>query len=508
MLMLCPLPVVADPTGPVQRELARLVSDDATVAARAAEALGQLKQRAAVAVPSLIEQLTHTDERVSGMAGWALTQIGAPPAATAPTLLKMLQRKQQVVREAAAEALVALGRPAVPGLVEQIRRPGREARIRAIGMLGRIGKPAAGSILPLIRIQSDKFGGVRSVAQAALDAIGPAQRRLLPSLLGLARHDDARVRAAAIRQVGRMGRDGRAALPAMVESLADVNDAVQVEARDVLIGFGKRSVGVLAGLLADRRSFVRRRAIEALGKIGPAAAPAVVRMRLLVSDSDVAVRRETVRALGRIGTPEGLVVGALARGLADSDPTARLIAIAALGAIGRRAAAAVPGLIALEKDPELDVRAARAEALGKIGRPTKLVGPALVKALGDPFIIRTRAAEGLRKMGQPAIRALTRSLLDHPKPATRKLVAELLGTMKQSTAVPALMQAMTDPSYAVRFKVHAALAEIGKPAVPALTRALADTEADRAASARKVLRKISLATQDAALKAQIAQALR
>ena len=103
MLMLCPLPVVADPTGPVQRELARLVSDDATVAARAAEALGQLKQRAAVAVPSLIEQLTHTDERVSGMAGWALTQIGAPPAATAPTLLKMLQRKQQVVREAAAD---------------------------------------------------------------------------------------------------------------------------------------------------------------------------------------------------------------------------------------------------------------------------------------------------------------------------------------------------------------------------------------------------------------------
>lgn len=81
-------------------------------------------------------------------------------------------------------------------------------------------------------------------------------------------------------------------------------------------------------------------------------------------------------------------------------------------------------------------------------------------------------------------------------PYTRNQAAYAIGGMGPAAraAVPALIEALTDPEPVVRFPVCIALREIGpdaKEAVPALMLALDDRNDDVAAMARKALIKIT-----------------
>ncbi len=83
-------------------------------------------------------------------------------------------------------------------------------------------------------------------------------------------------------------------------------------------------------------------AADALGRIGPAAVPALV-TRLRAPQPDV--RRRAIRVLARLGPDAVQAVPELTRLLADDDPEVRRLATRALGQIGPGAASAIPSLI-------------------------------------------------------------------------------------------------------------------------------------------------------------------
>jgi HEAT repeat protein len=92
-------------------------------------------------------------------------------------------------------------------------------------------------------------------------------------------------------------------------------------------------------------------AADALGRIGPAAVPDLVRE---LASSSPERRWRAARVLGRIGPDAAIAVPELVRLLRDPDERVRLAAARTLGQIGPNAASAVPELIQLLDEPPVD----------------------------------------------------------------------------------------------------------------------------------------------------------
>jgi hypothetical protein len=106
-----------------------------------------------------------------------------------------------------------------------------------------------------------------------------------------------------------------------------------------------------------------------LGRIGPAAAPAVPGLIAALRDEDWWVRQEAKKALAAIGPA---AVPALASALGEDDPRTRMAAAEYLGNIGKPAHHALPFLDRMiESDPDPKCRQAAGEAVEKILKDVK-----------------------------------------------------------------------------------------------------------------------------------------
>jgi HEAT repeat protein len=126
---------------------------------------------------------------------------------------------------------------------------------------------------------------------------------------------------------------------------------------------------------------------------------------------------------------------------------------------------------------QLSDPAKRAQAANEILRLGPAAVDGLVEALaGRDANLRTMAAQLLVKLGTTGIPRLTQ-ILASAHPATRQLVADILGEIRHPSAVPALLEAARGEYFTVRARVAPALAKIGDAqAVPILIALLADNE--------------------------------
>jgi hypothetical protein len=199
----------------------------------------------------------------------------------------------------------------------------------------------------------------------------------------------------------------------------------------------RHAVPDLIAALDDRR--LEDSAIEALGRIGPDAAPAVPLLveRLLEEPCELA-RTGTIFvrtygnprfALPRIGGP---AVPAVAELLSGPNIPMRPCAAEVLAAIGPDAAPAVPALItALQSGrPVLDFHDAHAQALrrhaiialGRIGPPATPAIPALnaLLAAGESYVEvddRDAIVEALTEIGAPPVARLLDAFLREGEPS-------------------------------------------------------------------------------------------
>lgn len=186
-----------------------------------------------------------------------------------------------------------------------------------------------------------------------------------------------------------------------------------------LASWGETAVPVLAGLLAEENTMVRRIAADRLG--GLPSDDAVSALVRALADSAEDVRGRAVVALGSIGSPRCIEV--LRGMLDDSSETVR---IAALDVLSRfRSADALPVALQLLESPDVWKRIAAVHAVGWIGSDVAV--QALASRLGDERPeVRRDVVIALLRLGEPAVRPLLDRATSDPDREVRVYATEAL----------------------------------------------------------------------------------
>jgi HEAT repeat protein len=119
-------------------------------------------------------------------------------------------------------------------LIDTLTDQDRNVRLRAAGLLVRIGRPAAAAVPALIEALKDGDRDIRADAAIALGKIGPQTRVVIPILLAALKDEDRDVRWNAAWALRWIAPQAPVALPALIEALKDGDKVVRVRAAWVL----------------------------------------------------------------------------------------------------------------------------------------------------------------------------------------------------------------------------------------------------------------------------------
>jgi HEAT repeat protein len=297
-------------------------------------------------------------------------------------------------------------------------------------------------------------------------------------------------------------------VPAIDRDLADVIRALKdpspqsrARAAEDICQFGlkaKEAVAILIAAAKDEHVAVRRRAITALGAVGAADSKTVVPVLInALKDpdradnlSEMSISERAIVALARIGPDAAPAIGELIKLIETGQRMQRGFAVSALGSIDSKDKRVVPKLLeVLKGEGEYGyVIGSAAGALGGL-KAKEAVAPLveilmsqelnrLPKELRKPEVLaqlRGEAAWALGQMGEAAkekaVPALAEIVRDEKLLSDlRDRTADALGNLGQNAnaAVPALVEVMTRSRTASRERVCQALGKIGRGAVPAL----------------------------------------
>jgi HEAT repeat protein len=423
--------------------------------------------------------------RVRLAAAQALGQIGPPARAALPSLVPLARDSDA---ETAAAACTALGQIGGPGAVEPLvtrllaATPGSKSAALA---LARLGPPARLGVGPLISaLKSSKDDG--RFARAVLERLGVV---VVPDLEAALKESDAAVRRAAAEVLGLMGPRAVSALPALLALLQDSDPATATSAALALVRIDPTKAApalpILLRLCKEKDDKVGSPAAAVLADLGTDAASCVPDLLATLKSTDDRLVRRAAFVLARVAPTSSEVVAGLRSALAG--PAASRPAVAqALGRMGTAAKDALPDLLKAMKDPALRPHAALAVALIDSARLPE-VGLALAEDLAKEGTPRTAALATLRSMPRapaevvPALRPLLadRSLVRPALQVVRQLEPKALETI-----LPDLVTLLSEPDADLRRQAGWVLRLLGKPALPALRRALSSPNpAVRAAAA-------------------------
>ena len=431
--------------------------------------------------------------------GTAIVQAAEPATAD---LLAALKSPDQAARLSAIDQLGAApaqAAAAVPALTGLLQDPSADIRGHAAHALGRLGDAAKVAAPELVKLATDADATVRRKALDALRQLRPGPQVTVPLFAKLMADADAPVRLRAMHALADAGEE---AVPFLIEALK--NEKAAYWACLVLRDLGpkaKAAVPALIERLADPRPEIRREAILALAAMAEAAAPAAP--QLVKALDDKPVHAAAVFALGSIGAAPAGAEAKIRATLNDPDHTAGVAGTWALAKLHKGEKEyvvwAAEALVFYLKDPDARCRTAAARALADLkpgpdislpifektfqGADEKVVEGALdaVAALGAqavPNLIKALKHERLRPrivsvLGQigpaaaPAAEALA-GLLDDKNPLTQKEVAMALAKIGPAAkaAVPALAKAVEQEG-AVGYGAAFALGKIGPEAAAA-----------------------------------------
>ena len=326
-----------------------LVADDPRIRRRAASDVGQISAALSKAMPLLVEALGTSDPRVQKTAAQVVIAIGEYAAAVVPALDQVAVDADPVVACAGVQALAALGAYAVAGLPtlsESLDHDDLGVRYYAGDGLSRVDsqmRSAARAIQRLaVRYSDESAAAVRDLASAlkedrtrfreravlTLASIGPTGReqvdRLPPGPPDLQ----------TVRVLGDISRFATAAVPSLVEALADPDyPGVRAEAGELDVAIG--SAPLLAALTDDRQD-VRASSAQALRDTSTVVTRALSALKGAPRD-DIFVRQATRSALRTIDAYSADAVPALLAAVKDEDPGVRRVAVQTLGQLGPQA---------------------------------------------------------------------------------------------------------------------------------------------------------------------------
>jgi HEAT repeat protein len=497
-------------------------------------------------LPRLIAALADPCPQVRAAILSTLGEVVPPRPNVVLAIAQRLSEETPDVREKAAFALARLGRharPAIPLLLEGLRRGDADLRKRVLGLLADITPPREEIVLALCDALRDDCAAIRDHAAVALGSFGPSvramtrtegeQRRevVIPALRERLRDRDQCVRVVAAGSLLKIGYHSDELVQQLGHEVLDawprLFRASGHHYRDVAAGIlqplGPRAAPALPSLilaLYDDDAV----AIAPLGAMGPAARPAIPALeRILDRSTEFDQFRKIALALIRIG---GDGPGVVRERLDRHHEELTLGLLAGLKEAGPAAKEFRTEILRLTQHFSARVRTAAVDALGTISARREDVRNALLVALKDRSdIVQSAACGALGSMGPEARCAIPHltALLIQSEASSRRSVVRALGRIapEDRQAFPALVETLTDPDHDVRKAAVKALGNVGPVAAPALRSACRDrSEEVRVAAASalfrmkghreeagRVLRAVMLDAKEAADRYQACQAL-
>ncbi len=476
------------------------------------------------ALPVLIDVLNSTDVIFSGYAVGPLTTIG--PAAI-PALVDVMRSGKQRASSNAVEALNTIGTATIPYVLPLLEDDDEEIRLLAVQVLGTAGADAVSDTVRL-RATLDAGGAQnRQAAMTALQEIRHYQNDAVIALVLALQKATPAIQANAAESLGQFGPAGLVSAPALVEALNNGDENLRIAAAKALGSLGVVSPEVLSALRtasqddqgapALRKEAIKAlggmgvvalldliqatgvseedtdlAAIEAIGKLGPAAHPALPTLSAILKDGRPSARQEAAKSLGKIG-PAALpeLLDAL-----QNEPDQQVMneIEASLAKIGP---AAVPGLVRFLKSQDKEVISRAVGVLSEIGPPAV---PGLIVALRtEDACTRIEVLKALRGIGGSAFVGFEIAAGDEKEEISTQAISDTIGLAEGTwrghglgvkEALPFLVSIILTEDLQARQEAMEVLALIGPnavDAVPVLVGALQDKEVDIRDSAAQAL---------------------
>lgn len=367
---------------------------------RAVEVIGRIQDPQDVS--HLIPMLKDKDARVIHAAVFALGQVGE--AAALPPLAELNKEAKPDLQILIAEALGKIGGDeALAALTETLHSFEGSVKGAAILALARMADPrAANSLIVAIH---DGDPGVAEKAIYALEKFKSIRtRKTLPPLL---RHDDARIRAATARTLGKQDVEDDETIRALGLLVLDRNLPVAINAINALgeIMADRYDVDItklLGGVARTHKSHhARKAAVMSLGKLGDRHAKDHLAQTMM--DRQPGVRVETCKALALcLGREASLF---LSSGYRDSDRMVRAATIEAYG-IAKDKSKLRLLLQRAHDDTDPVIRAAAVRGLGHFS-DEKVIAQLIERLRDSDWVVATEAVSALGLIGdEQAVRPL------------------------------------------------------------------------------------------------------
>jgi HEAT repeat protein len=425
---------------------------------RAAYVLGRLGEYAAPAIPEIIATASRANAPPAFQD--ALVQIGAPAVPVILAGAEHVDEGNITPDFWAVKALKSMGGVAAIPVSHGLTHPNANARLLAVRVLGELGTDAEAAIPALIQRLDDPDLRVRASALSALIATHAPLKNLQPRLEIAIKDPSPLVRIAALEAVGKLGEDGRSLQAAVVAALREHEETIQRAALGVVGRVFPGAVEPTMALLGNQA--LRGAAIDALGRIGPAAKEAAEPLAGIARSQSKDDRLHALAAIAQIG-PEAkeAATPSLRAACTDADPLIRAAAITATIQISTDDSERLAVLSVGLDDPEISVRKATADLVGKLGDKATNAVPQLLALVG-------------KESDRPFISAALQQL--------------------PMRSVPALLELLEYPQRDVQILACEKLARLGRTArdaTPTLETLAGDTDEDLSRAARRALRIIN-----------------
>jgi HEAT repeat protein len=302
-------------------------------------------------------------------------------------------------------------------------------------------------------------------------------------------------RKKALGDIKRLGPEGRAALPAVLQCLQSDDAEVKLLAKSTLSAWGgphKSDVPIYEAALLEPGADIRVQASRSLAELGADAKSGLVMLRALALDEHPLVKDTAQKAVARI---EEASLDVLIAMLKEKAPSTRGKAAAELAEMGPGARAALPSLMDALKDKNPAVRSAVREALQAIG-PDAVA--ALAEALREKkhIELRANAIHALGRMQSDA-REVVPELINGLYDANARIQEETIQALKNmgDYAVTPLLQAIErEKTMARQAALTEALERVAPEAMTTLQSALAKAKPEVAQATAAVVKKVSAQT--------------
>jgi HEAT repeat protein len=423
--------------------------------------------------------------------GLQWSEGGAAPAPSGPLdvtnnspayWLQVLRDANDAKAEQARERIVAMGRAAILELRKALRDQDPKMRLAAASVLGAMGESATGAIADLGKSLTDKDTAVRTTAAQSLGQLGATAHAALPALIVAGTDPQIAVSEASQTALAKVGPIVADDVPKLVPLWSEADAAKRGRYLTMLLAVKPEPAvtgSLLAPLLADPEQKVRLQAIRALEAAGPPAHVAAFGKLLACAGAgEPEVRKAALAALAKLGPAAAADRNALEVGLRSAQREVRLFCAARLGDVGPAAGPSAPDLARLLRDAEPGVRVAAAQALGRIGKPAAIVLPDVMVAAHDPDPnLRAAAYEALGRLSREArVVSMLFDALADDVPAVRDAAGKTLRSLDPPLSrddVPALRFALRSKAVEARRTAAGELARLGPDAAAAADEMLA-----------------------------------